>query len=176
MQALMADLELDAQELNCLMDILSHDPNPVLRKVARQRALKMRDRLDKLISELEAANVCEEIQAVLTSVTSTTMQPTVAVPPKKQVGTIVAVEPLSILGEQIKTASSLCSSVSLNDSFRFSGELFNGDSQRMNSVLQQVGEMSSLDAALSFVSSKVKVEAENETMVDFLDMIKKHFN
>ncbi len=41
-------------------------------------------------------------------------------------------------------------SISLNDSFRFSRELFNGDSEQMNRVIEQISEMSSLDTAIAF--------------------------
>ena len=45
----------------------------------------------------------------------------------------------------------------------------------MNNVLHQIGEMSSLDAALVFLSSKIKVDEENEAMNDFIELLRKHF-
>lgn len=80
-----------------------------------------------------------------------------------------------ILAERIKTAGDLRRSISLNDSFRFSRELFGGSMEQMNHVLQQIGEMHSLDAALVFLSSKIKVEEENEAKADLVELLKKYF-
>ena len=80
-----------------------------------------------------------------------------------------------ILAERIKTAGDLRRSISLNDSFRFSRELFGGNMEQMNHVLQQIGEMHSLDAALVFLSSKIKVEEENEAKADLVELLKKYF-
>lgn len=86
------------------------------------------------------------------------------------------VEPTPILAERIRTGVDLRRSISLNDSFRFSRELFGHDSELMNRVLQQIGEMSSYQAAVSFLTSKVHVEEENEAMNDLLELLKKYFN
>ena len=86
------------------------------------------------------------------------------------------VEPTPILAERIRTGADLRRSISLNDSFRFSRELFGHDSELMNRVLQQIGEMSSYQAAVSFLTSKVHVEEENEAMNDLLELLKKYFN
>ena len=93
--------------------------------------------------------------------------------PTVKVETRVASSP--ILAERIKTAGDLRRSISLNDSFRFSRELFGGSMEQMNNVLHQIGEMSSLDAALVFLSSKIKVDEENEAMNDFVELLRKHF-
>ncbi|MEG0464591.1 hypothetical protein [Bacteroides sp.] len=86
------------------------------------------------------------------------------------------VEPTPILAERIRTGADLRRSISLNDSFRFSRELFGHDPELMNRVLQQIGEMSSYQAAVSFLTSKVHVEEENEAMNDLLELLKKYFN
>ena len=67
-------------------------------------------------------------------------------------------------------------SISLNDSFRFSRELFNGDNEQMNRVIEQISEMSSLETAVAFLGSKVDVNEENEAMADFMEILKKYFN
>ena len=65
--------------------------------------------------------------------------------------------------------------MSLNDSFRFSRELFGGDNELMNRVISQISEMSSLDAAIAFLLSKVNVGEENEALLDFQELLKKYF-
>ena len=64
----------------------------------------------------------------------------------------------------------------MNDSFRFSRELFNGDNEQMNRVIEQISEMSSLETAVAFLGSKVDVNEENEAMADFMEILKKYFN
>lgn len=81
-----------------------------------------------------------------------------------------------ILGERIKPVTDLRRSISLNDSFRFSRELFNGDSEQMNRAIEQISEMSSLEAATAFLLSKVSVGEENEAMADFMELLKKYFD
>ena len=241
MQALLNDIELDIQELKYLMEIISREPDSVLRGVARRNIVQMRGRLDALLELLDAkpviaadasespenrpvtetievveipalketvadipekneeAAVAEDSQeavepgplslseAVIEQVTTVELDPvadekeevfeSVSVPqseePTVKVETRVASSP--ILAERIKTAGDLRRSISLNDSFRFSRELFGGSMEQMNNVLHQIGEMSSLDAALVFLSSKIKVDEENEAMNDFVELLRKHF-
>ena len=53
-------------------------------------------------------------------------------------------EPKSaVLGESLKLSAGLRHSISLNDSFRFSRELFGGNTDLMNRVIEQISVMSS---------------------------------
>ena len=82
----------------------------------------------------------------------------------------------AVLGESIKMAAGLRHSISLNDSFRFSREIFGGDPELMNRVIEQISVMSSYKTAVAFLASKVSVNEENEAMTDFLELLKKYFN
>ena len=82
----------------------------------------------------------------------------------------------AVLGESIKMAAGLRHSISLNDSFRFSREIFGGDPELMNRVIEQISVMSSYKTAMAFLASKVSVNEENEAMTDFLELLKKYFN
>lgn len=82
----------------------------------------------------------------------------------------------AVLGESIKMAAGLRHSISLNDSFRFSREIFGGDLELMNRVIEQISVMSSYKTAVAFLASKVSVNEENEAMTDFLELLKKYFN
>lgn len=82
----------------------------------------------------------------------------------------------AVLGESIKMAAGLRHSISLNDSFRFSREIFGGDPELMNRVIEQISVMSSYKTAIAFLSSKVNINEENEAMTDFLELLKKYFN
>ncbi|BDW74300.1 hypothetical protein BFINE_00950 [Bacteroides finegoldii DSM 17565] len=46
----------------------------------------------------------------------------------------------------------------------------------MNRVVEQLSAMSSYKTAVAFLSSKVNFNEENETLSDFLELLKKYFN
>ena len=63
-------------------------------------------------------------------------------------------EPKSaVLGESLKLSAGLRHAISLNDSFRFSRELFGGNTDLMNRVIEQISVMSSYKTAVAFLSS-----------------------
>lgn len=223
MQALLNDIELDIQELKCLMEAVSRKPDSALREVAKRNIVQMRGRLDILLEQLDrgalpenelpdriinpmpepvsaaaAAEAEEEEEEEIVvgnpekdeepvivpeapempeseqlELPEVTVEPAQSAEVSMKIETNTASTP--ILAERIKTTGDLRRSISLNDSFRFSRELFGGSMEQMNHVLQQIGEMHSLDAALVFLSSKIKVEEENEAKADLVELLKKYF-
>ena len=86
-------------------------------------------------------------------------------------------EPKSaVLGESLKLSGGLRHAISLNDSFRFSRDLFGGNTDLMNRVIEQISVMSSYKTAVAFLSSKVELNEEKEAVNDFLELLKKYFN
>ena len=86
-------------------------------------------------------------------------------------------EPKSaVLGESLKLSAGLRHAISLNDSFRFSRELFGGNTDLMNRVIEQISVMRSYKTAVAFLSSKVELNEEKEAVNDFLELLKKYFN
>ena len=53
MQTLLNDIELDIQELKCLMQAISSDANPTLKIVAKRNIQQMKARLEALQELLE---------------------------------------------------------------------------------------------------------------------------
>lgn len=181
MQALLNDIELDVQELKCLVEALSRQPSSALKSVAKRNVLQMNAHLEMLLKQLEELPL--EV-AKPETVQKTVEESTPSAPVEMVEETIVEeevatpdVQPAAvILADRIKPVGELRRSISLNDSFRFSRELFGNDTEAMNHVLQQIGEMSSLDAALAFLSSKVEADEENEAMADLVELLKKYFS
>ena len=193
MQALLTNIELDIQELKYLMDAFSREPNAALREVLKRSILQMRARLDQLLLDLDAAQIPleergqkpleERVQMSLTEQVQTPLDEKVQKPlaeteqkPLEEKLQKLSVSSAPILGERIRPAMDLRRSISLNDSFRFSRELFKGDNEQMNRVIEQISEMNSLEAAVAFLVSKVDVDEENEAMADFMEILKKFFN
>lgn len=171
MQTLLNDIELDIQELKYLLQTVSTDANPTLRIVAKRNIRQMQARLDALQRLLEATPAGQTLVAELPdteqpiaegkSADWETAQP-VAVPPP-------------ILAESIKPAADLRHAISLNDSFRFMRELFGGDAAKMNAVVAQLSEASSLDKAIDIFTSEVHPDEENEAAADFMELLRKYF-
>lgn len=192
MQALLTNIELDIQELKYLMEAFEREPNGTLREVLKRNIQQMRDRLDQMLIELDTVQKPVEGEVIQPILTEKEVEETVLEEEEEKETlqvvesqsqsqievqeTIKIVSAGSILGERIRPATDLRRSISLNDSFRFSRELFNGDSEQMNRVIEQISEMSSLDAAIAFMFSKVNVDEENEALIDFQELLKKYFN
>ena len=174
MQTLLNDIELDIQELKCLMQAISSDANPTLRMVAKRNIQQMKARLEALQEQLEEAPTAvvppvEEITAVPASPVEPVVPDTMKLDCEEP-------ETVHILAERIKPAKDLRHAISLNDSFRFVRELFAGDAARMNEVVRRLGEAPSLDKAMDIFASKVHPDEENEAAVDFMELLKKYFS
>ena len=174
MQTLLNDIELDIQELKCLMQAISSDANPTLRMVAKRNIQQMKARLEALQELLEEAPTAvvppvEEITAVPASPVEPVVPDTMKLDCEEP-------ETVHILAERIKPAKDLRHAISLNDSFRFVRELFAGDAARMNEVVRRLGEAPSLDKAMDIFASEVHPDEENEAAVDFMELLKKYFS
>ena len=199
MQTLLDDIELDIQELKYLMQVLATDANPTLKVVAKRNIQQMRARLlDETPVEVVAIPeapvapvVIPEPVAAPEPVKPTPVEPVVVeitkpveiVSPKLESKLKPESEPSAIissaspiLAERIKPATDLRHAISLNDSFRFAREIFGGDTARMNEVIRQLGAAPSLEKALELFSSTVNPDEENETVVDFIELLKKYFS
>ena len=182
MQALLNDIELDVQELKCLMQSISADANPVLKIVAKRNIHQMQERLDALTKLLDAAFVIipaeqtapDTVQGMTES--DVVSEPVAKTPVEMAPVSDIATPASPILAERIKPAKDLRHAISLNDSFRFTRELFNGDTARMNEVVRRLGEASSLDEAMAVFISTVRPDEENEATADFVELLKKYFS
>lgn len=180
MQTLLNDIELDIQELKCLMQAISSDANPTLRIVAKRNIRQMKARLDALQELLEEAPTAvvppvEEIPAVPAPLAGPA-SPAEAVIPDTMKMACEEPETVPILAERIKPAKDLRHAISLNDSFRFVRELFAGDAARMNEVVRRLGEAPSLGMAMDIFASEVHPDEENEAAADFMELLKKYFS
>lgn len=176
MQTLLNDIELDIQELKCLMQAISSDANPTLKIVAKRNIQQMKARLEALQELLEEAPTAvvsplEEPPAVTTPLTEP-VSPVESVIPDTVKMVCEEPETVPILAERIKPAKDLKHAISLNDSFRFVRELFAGDAARMNEVVRRLGEAPSLDKAMDIFASEVHPDEENEAAVDFMELLK----
>ena len=199
-QKLLTDIELDVHELKYLMDSFTKEPTPTLSELLKRSITRMQGRLDELQQEVDAVQVIspsaveetaeeedevagseEDSPVIIQSLESVDVK-------EDEEGETIVAEPVvetvvkeeepksAVLGESLKLSAGLRHAISLNDSFRFSRELFGGDTDLMNRVIEQISVMSSYKTAVAFLSSKVELNEEKEAVNDFLELLKKYFN
>ena len=134
------------------------------------------------------AIVAEEKPVVIAAAAETAAEEAAAAEEGKKEESAIVEEPVvetvvkeeepksAVLGESLKLSAGLRHAISLNDSFRFSRELFGGNTDLMNRVIEQISVMSSYKTAVAFLSSKVELNEEKEAVNDFLELLKKYFN
>lgn len=201
MQTLLTDIELDIQELKCVMQAVEQGNNPALREVARRNIRQMQARLSELERLLDETTATTSVETAAVAEAVPTAEPVtheapveadleepvptpVVVPvfqeepvePAPAEEVVPTVQPTSILAERIRPATDLRHAISLNDAFRFTRELFKGDGARMNEVVEQLGNAATLDEALRIFYSTVVPDEENEATADFIELLKKYFS
>jgi len=201
-QKLLTDIELDVHELNYLMDSFTKEPTLTLSELLKRSITRMQGRLDELQQEVDAVQltstsaveetvedtnevaesevdspvIIQSLESVVVKEEGEKEEPAIVEEPV--VETVVKEEELksAVLGESLKLSAGLRHAISLNDSFRFSRELFGGETDLMNRVIEQISVMSSYKTAVAFLSSKVEINEEKEAVNDFLELLKKYFN
>lgn len=204
MQALIEDIELDVQDLKCVLQAFDANPTAALRLVARRNVKHLQERLEKLVQQLDEVPVetvvnipkvepvVERVEKVEAAPEAVIREVSPEVSAEQQQSTVIAheespcisaekqeAEPtatVTILAEKIRPATDLRHSISLNDSFRFTRELFHGDGALMNETLRRLGEASSLNEAMQILYSALGVAEDNEAALDFIELLKKYFS
>ena len=197
-QKLLTDIELDVHELKYLMESFSKESTQTLSELLKRSILRMQERSEQLSEEISAVPVeaspspvaeaeTEESDTFVAEPEPPVVEETIEEEEEEPVADESVTEESvfiedevskpTVLGESIKlSAGGLRQSISLNDSFRFSRELFGGDTDLMNRVIEQISVMSSYKTAVAFLSSKADMNEENEAAIDFLELLKKYFN
>ena len=141
----------------------SEEDSPVIIQSLESVVVKEDEEGEAIVAEEKPVVIAEEEPAMVE-------EPVVETVVKEE-------EPKSVvLGESLKLSAGLRHAISLNDSFRFSRELFGGNTDLMNRVIEQISVMSSYKTAVAFLSSKVELNEEKEAVNDFLELLKKYFN
>lgn len=75
-----------------------------------------------------------------------------------------------------KSLSDFRKAFSLNDRFRFRRELFGGDEERMNKVINKLNDIHSYEESISFLHNELHWNIEDEAVAEFLERIEKRFS
>lgn len=164
MQKILEDIELDLKELKYLVEIAPRDSNLV--PIAKRRIREVIGRLEIMQHELENASVEKENKVVSKEMPAIVEQ---------RSEELTGVESAVILAECLKPAGDLMKCFTLNDTFRFSRELFGGETEEMNKVLQTIGSMHSMPDVMTYLASRFEWDEEDETVNEFIELLRKYF-
>lgn len=239
-QALLTDIELDIEQLKCLINSVHNEYNPILCEAAKRNVLQIKSRLDSLYQQLielsEDQNQSKdtssndeiyEFEVVFTERKNSEKKEDIAqiVPLKNDdqeettqsfvSESLQSVNPNNDLSETSETPvieeskedvedasfvdaeippavneeqsvqetspSSLSTIdirqfISLNDSFRFSREIFGGDAGLMKNIIDELNNKTSFEEALDYLNIVVMPDEENEATLDFIELLRKSFD
>lgn len=185
------DLEIDLKELKYLLEGLGKEP--MLARSAKRLIDLMKERLDDIKNGLDQPIKTEvipveektvSVEEDLVEEESVVLEEIVVIPEIIEINiehqtrdntsdhTVIST---TVLGEQLRPALELSKGLSLNDTFRFSRELFDDDNDKMNKVLQEISTMKSLADVVSYLPTQIEWDEENDATKDFIELLKKYF-
>lgn len=74
-----------------------------------------------------------------------------------------------------REARNLSKAFTINDRFRFQLHIFDGDKSTFNSTIDAISALEDLDSAMTYLSGIIDTQSEDQDMVDFITIIKNHF-
>lgn len=74
-----------------------------------------------------------------------------------------------------KKIADIKQAISIGDRFRFQRELFKGNGEEMNRTLNYINQLATFDEASSFLMSKYSWDKANESVEDFLQIVRRRF-
>lgn len=141
----------------------------------------MKECLDDIRTELQTLKDCigrlsEQIDRLERQMEEAEKHPAPASMPETSASETPALSPRRIDRVNVQTSSGFRHELSLNDSFRFTRELFEGDAARLGRMLDALDEVETLEGAIDLFKSEVPLPEENEAVAEFMEILRKHFN
>ena len=141
----------------------------------------MKECLDDIRTELQTLKDCigrlsEQIDRLERQMEDAEKHPAPASMPETSASETPALSPRRIDRVNVQTSAGFRHELSLNDSFRFTRELFEGDAARLGRMLDALDEVETLEGAIGLFKSEVPLPEENEAVAEFMEILRKHFN
>lgn len=141
----------------------------------------MKECLDDIRTELQTLKDCigrlsEQIDRLERQMEEAEKHPAPASMPETSASETPALSPRRIDRVNVQTSAGFRHELSLNDSFRFTRELFEGDAARLGRMLDALDEVETLEGAIGLFKSEVPLPEENEAVAEFMEILRKHFN
>ena len=141
----------------------------------------MKECLDDIRTEPQTLKDCigrlsEQIDRLERQMEEAEKHPAPASMPETSASETPALSPRRIDRVNVQTSAGFRHELSLNDSFRFTRELFEGDAARLGRMLDALDEVETLEGAIGLFKSEVPLPEENEAVAEFMEILRKHFN
>ena len=141
----------------------------------------MKECLDDIRTELQTLKDCigrlsEQIDRLERQMEDAEKHPVPASMPETSASETPVLSPRRIDRVNVQTSAGFRHELSLNDSFRFTRELFEGDAARLGRMLDALDEVETLEGAIDLFKSEVPLLEENEAVAEFMEILRKHFN
>lgn len=197
MKQLLTDIELDFYELKCLLDYLDKNPlDEALHQVASRSLKNLSNRMDELNKEFvslygEKSNrSCQPLSQMNTSeIESCSLEEKKCLDElgskEDDVEVVNDLEESEIvekklglnadIAESTPSKGSLYRALSLNDVFRFSRELFEGDSNKLKEAVAEMEKLGSYEQAIGYLSGIVSCNIEDYAFKDMDDFLQRYF-
>ncbi|HDP75202.1 MAG TPA: hypothetical protein ENN49_04915 [Bacteroidales bacterium] len=76
---------------------------------------------------------------------------------------------------QNKPITDLAKAIGINDKFLFIKELFGGDADLYNQTIKHINQLTDLNEAIIYIHENFEWEADNETAMAFIDLVRRKF-
>lgn len=189
MKKLLTDIELDFYELKCLLEYLDKNPEDSnLFKVAERSLNNLSERMGELKKEFAHYKAVESLQKE-TPVVIDRVDEKPFVKKKEDLTTSESinceeiqkdsdvVKQEEILQGKVMTpeSGSMYRALSLNDVFRYSRELFDGDSNKLKEVVAEMENLWSYEQAVGYLSTVVSCSIEDYAFQDMDDFLQRYY-
>jgi hypothetical protein len=129
---------------------------------------------EALINSLEAEE--ETVLPTEEVVVAEAAQPRIEeIPPVSEVVSETSNEIETPAVAAVQKSTDIKQSMSLGDRFRFQRDLFKGNGEDMNKTIKYLNQLNTVNEAISFLEKKYKWEADDESAVDFYQIVKRRF-
>ena len=80
--------------------------------------------------------------------------------------------PVSLFQKPVKDIKS---AIGINDRYYFQRELFDGNAELFNSVIEQLNSMENMESAAAFLAGNFTWDENNEAVMSFMDIVKRRY-
>ena len=186
MKKLLTDIELDFYELKCLLAQLSQNKEDTqLLRVAQRSLANLNQRIGVLNEEFtqhfaESNQLQVRPQEPQKRIEEVAKESANKMPPpipssevSKQAASPTA--DVAELGAVSPSPSPMYRSLSLNDVFRYSRELFGGDTTRLKQVVAEMDKLGGYEQAMGYLVTQISCNLDDYAFQDMDEFLKSYF-
>ena len=163
------NIELSKEEEHVAVTT-SLEPEVEIEEIKIEATAKQVVLFDELQEEISVSKVVPEVKELITDQAQKEITPIAVeiVPEKKS-------EIIKPELNNYQKITDIKQSISLGERFRFQRDLFKSNGEDMNKTIKYLNQLSTLNEAISFLEKKYQWDADDESAVDFYQIVKRRF-